>query len=174
MSSLTKIFNNYIMLHSTIIGISFVNCPQDADFYEIMNFIDNSDGDFDTFSLAPKKPGTHGSACFDYSILLPFFSDVSSVINIAEVLWKAYEIFIEPKISNRDEEEGIGIYAALRKPDGTVYEFKVGNGEYSDKIIFIGDFTKKVIEYHKADGDEKFYTQSETEVTQSGIWIQRK
>ncbi|NTW64433.1 MAG: hypothetical protein HGA46_10270 [Chlorobiaceae bacterium] len=59
-----------------------------------MQFIDNADGEFETFSLAPKKPGTIRAAAFDYAVIL---NAAGSVASIAALLWMAYDKFIAPK-----------------------------------------------------------------------------
>jgi hypothetical protein len=156
------------MSHTTVLGIGIANCPQDVDSAELMQFIDNADGEFETFSLAPKKPGTIRAAAFDYAVIL---NAAGSVASIAALLWMAYDKFIAPK--KKSLYDDAGLYIVIRKPDGSVIDFLIGR-EYADRDIFIEDFTEKITAIHKSDDDLGFYAESEAEIKYSEIWVRRK
>jgi hypothetical protein len=156
------------MSHATVLGIGIANCPLDVDTEGLMQFIDGADGEFETFSLKPKEPGTFRHAAFDYTVIL---SAMGSVASIAALLWMAYDKFIAPKKSRQYDDAGL--YIGIRKPDSSVVDFWIGR-EHSDKDIFIKDFTAKVTAIHETGGDDDFYSEAEAEIKHTGIWVKRK
>jgi hypothetical protein len=156
------------MAHSTVLGISIVNYTPNVDPDEIMHFIDSADGYFETYSLAPSRPGTIRGAAFDFVIVL---SVVASIASIVALLWMAYEKFLAPKKSSQSDNAGLHII--IQKPDGSVVDFGIGS-EYNDKDIFIQDFTASVRQIHESEDDLGFYARSEAEIKCTDMWIRRK
>lgn len=155
------------MPHSTVMGITAADCSSDVDVDAIMQFIDNANGAFETFCLTPAKPGIVRGAAFDYMLIL---RAAGSVASLARLLWMAYDKFIAP---TKTPESDAGLYIGIRRPDGSVFDCRVGR-DHANKDIFIEDFSAKVNRIHEADEDLEFYAKAEAEIRHTGIWIQRK
>jgi hypothetical protein len=152
------------MTNKISIGLGLANLPEGVDTEEIERFIASGGKGYDTYTLAPAPPGAIRAAALEIMVIL---SAAGSVASIAALLWMAYDKFIAPKKS-RDQDDG-GIYIAIRRPDGTLVDFWIGN-THRDRQIFIKQFTTKVSSIQKED-DPEFWTASVADVEKSGDWV---
>lgn len=116
-------------------------------------------------ALDPGAP-VSGTA-LDIILLL---SVAGSVGSIAALLWMAYDKFIAPKKSS--EEDDGGIYMTIRRPDGTVVEFWLGN-THRHRDSFVEEFTEKVMTICRED-DPDFWAKAVAEVEQSDRWLRQR
>ena len=155
------------MANDISMGIGLANLPSDVDSAALKRFlVEESDG-YEVYRLAPAKPGSIRGAAFD--IMLVFYA-AGSVASIAALLWMAYDKFIAPKKSK--ETDSAGIYISIRKPDGNVKDFWIGNN-YKHREVFIKEFESKVTSIRE-QGGQNFWAESVAEVRESEIWIREE
>lgn len=148
--------------------IAIANAPSDVDVEGLFRFIEENDGDFETYALAPPEPGQSRKAAFDYVLWLNM---AGSAASIAALLWTAYDRFIAPKV--KKGEEDAHIHVGIHKPDGSAVEYRIDNLQ-GDKEVVILDFEATVSEVQRAPGARKATEQAEFEVKCSGMWVRRK
>lgn len=155
--------SNPLALQIALANLGYLNDKPDIE--EIYNFIESEIVNIETYQLDSKKVS---AAAIDYVILLGV---VGSVASIASILWMTYEKFIAPKKAN--DKDNSGIYITMRKPDGSLIEFWIGN-EYKNRDIFIKDFTHEVSNFKESGDSIQHFHETSIEVKNSGHWIQRK
>lgn len=155
------------MTNKIVIGLALANLQTNACAKEITDFIASNCENYDIYSLAPASPGSMRCAAFDFMLILKVTREVASV---AELIWKAYDKFIAPKKASFKDDAGI--YLGIRRPDGTVIDFWIGN-KYKDKDIFIHEFTTKITAIQNED-DPNYWNQSAAEVEKSDVWVRIK
>lgn len=155
------------MTDKITIGLGLANLPEGVDTEEIKRFIASGGHGCDTYTLAPAPPETMRAAALELILIL---GAAGSVASIAALLWMAYDKFIALK-KRRDEDDG-GIYIAIRRPDGSIVDFWIGN-THRDREVFIEEFTTKVSAIQKKD-DSEFWAATVAEVEKSAIWVHQK
>lgn len=155
------------MANPVLIELSLANIPparEPLNPEEVYDFIESRVDGIETYQADPRKVD---AAAIDYTVLYV----AGSISSIGTALWMAYDKFIAPR-KKRETERG-GIYVAIRRADGTVADFFIGE-TYRDRDIFIGDFEAAVSEVREAPELPKAQAQRTYELKRSGVWIRRK
>ena len=155
------------MASPVLIELSLANIPlagEPLDPEDVYGFIESRVDGIETYQLDPRKAD---AAAIDYTVLYV----AGSIFSIGTALWMAYEKFMAPR--KRTETEPGGIYVAIRRADGTVADFFIGEA-YRDRDIFIGDFGGTVSELRKAPDLPEAQAQKISELKRSGLWVRRK
>ena len=149
------------------IGIALANTHGSVDAEQVFSFIESYNGDFQTYRLAPPRPGSIRAAALDYMLLLNI---ASSAASIASLLWMAYDKFIAPK---KNKDDSAGMVVIIRKDDGTNEQFWIGHTDKS-KEIFIQTFSARVdnIRHSQLSGQSTEHANEELKI--ESLWIRRK
>jgi hypothetical protein len=149
------------------VGIALANTHGSVDTEQVLSFIESNNGDFQTYKLAPPRPGSIRAVALDYMLLLNI---ASSAASIASLLWMAYDKFIEPK---KNKDDSAGIIVIIRKDDGTNEQFWIGHTEKS-KEIFIQTFSESVDNIRHSQIPGQSTEQAKEELKIDSLWIRRK
>jgi hypothetical protein len=155
------------MSNPVLIELSLVNVPSGLaplSPTDVYDFIESRVDGVETYQLDPRHGG---AAAIDYTILYV----AGSIASIGTGLWAAYKEFVAPR-KQRETDRG-GIYVVMRRGDGTVAEFFIGEA-YRNRDIFIGDFETAMSKIHDGVELPKEQKQRIQQIRQSGLWIRRK
>ena len=149
------------------IGIALANTRGAVDAEQVFSFIESHKDDFETYKLAPPRPGSIRAVAPDYMLLLDI---AASAASIASILWHAYDKFIAPK---KDKNDSAGIVVIIRKDDGTNEQFWIGHTDKT-KEIFIKTFSEKVETLRRSELPGQSTEHTIEKINTESIWIRRK
>ena len=150
------------------IQISVANVGSLIKPEELYDFIERNTADVKSYYLDASRAKGHVLAAIEYVMIL---SAVGSVASIASLLWMAYDKFIAEKKRNPDDTAGL--YIAIEHPDGTLYQFWLGN-EYKDRELFIEEFTEKMESLRDDERVAEFTHQKIQELEALDLIVRRK
>ncbi|MTI62211.1 MAG: hypothetical protein FH762_19875 [Firmicutes bacterium] len=132
------------MVKQTILYGALANTTINNSSEELLNFIKENMSDIEVYRRK-LKPGEIYNAALDWHVIL---GDISAIITIAGLLWKAYKKFIIP-----DEKDNAFLFVQVKNGNKSVH-FNIGK-EYKDKEIFIETFKKKVTIISSGEGNKR-------------------
>jgi hypothetical protein len=119
------------------IQMALANVGDSVDAAAVYAFIEAETDGIETYIPAPPPPGMSRKAAVDFALVL---TDAAQISTLAYVLWQAYDRFIAPRKSPKDDA---GIYLVIPTDHGALMELWIGN-QYRDRDLFVKEFTVKV------------------------------
>lgn len=154
------------MTSELIILGALANCGPDAPTDDFLELLICETPDLAVFRFRPRpSSSTRVWAALDWQAVLGTAADL---LAFAGLLWAAYERYVKPKLERSGASKPC-LFISLRRPDGTSVQFTLGN-EYTDKEIFIEQFTRQATELRGTIGTEEG-TRVHSDLSQNEDWV---
>ncbi len=144
-----------------------LNLPNEVDVRALERSLIVEDPEIQTYLRASTPAGVPRAGAVDLTLIL---GSVGSIASIASLLWTAYEKFIAPK--KHSQRDDAGIHIVIRRPDGTIDKFWIGNTE-KNREVFVSKFSATITEIRDAD-DPSFWREAVAEIEETGTWVRQK
>lgn len=152
------------MAKKILISGALANTYGQVKTQALVDFLAGKVDDFDIY-IRRLRPGYIRAAAFDWQGIL---GTTASIIDIGDLLWRAYEKFIKP-IREKEKDSRSFLYISLKRPDGGSIQFSLGT-DILNREDFLKFFSEAIKELRGVSDSEMGEDPAIKDVENSDLW----